>query len=164
MEDVARSRGLRGLEEGGDDGGGRGTVYGRLRPAGDGDGDGDGDGGAVSGNGDRGGSGGGGGGGGGPATTRWSADFDLLVGADGRDSLVRREALLASREETDDADGADAAAVAAPQRRGYHVYRGVCCGSAGDEEGEWGLDSFQTWGPGLRFASVPLAGDERVSA
>lgn len=56
------------------------------------------------------------------------------------------------------------------------MYRGVCTESAakeafagaGDvgEAGEgwvpWGTDSFQTWGPGLRFASVPLAGEERV--
>ncbi|CAN0492570.1 unnamed protein product [Laminaria digitata] len=69
------------------------------------------------------------------------------------------------------------------ERRGYVVYRGVCTansvavatageGGGGVRKregggsrllGELGLDSFQTWGPGLRFASVPLAGEERVS-
>ena len=78
--------------------------------------------------------------------------------------MMRRKALLGSLGA--DAAAADtvaavaAAAAADPQRRGYHVYRGVC--SAGDGEG-WGLESFQTWGPGLRFAPVPLAGRERVS-
>lgn len=98
----------------------------------------------------------------------WTAGFDLLVGADGPDSFVRNEAMLRWL-------GAEAAGEAAPRRRGYVVYRGVCGGSessaaaeagGGGEErrGEegWGLESFQTWGPGLRFASVPLAGDERV--
>lgn len=69
-----------------------------------------------------------------------------------------------------------------PERRGYVVYRGVCTeggavagaalggvgsGAAGNQgesswHDEWGLESFQTWGSGLRFASVPLAGPERV--
>lgn len=72
--------------------------------------------------------------------------------------------------------------LASPQRRGYTVFRGVVCSSEdpssadgpasavdrdgqdgeGDDGAEWGLQSFQTWGPGLRFASVPLAGNERV--
>eukprot|EP00752_Nemacystus_decipiens_P002018 g1936.t1 len=102
------------------------------------------------------------------ATLRWTAEFELLVGADGPDSFVRNEAMIASL-------GARAAAEAAPQRRGYAVYRGVCrhgggrsdadveAGGGEDrKEGGWGLESFQTWGPGLRFASVPLAGDERM--
>lgn len=106
------------------------------------------------------------------STSRWAARFDLLVGADGPQSFVRNEAMLASL-------GAEAAGAAAPGRRGYVVYRGVCSsrrrssavaaaaaaaggqGEGGGQEG-WGLESFQTWGPGLRFASVPLAGDERV--
>lgn len=74
--------------------------------------------------------------------------------------------------------------LASPKRRGYTVYRGVVSkgggssssgakdadadadiagqGEGGGDEMGWGLESFQTWGPGLRFASVPLAGDERV--
>lgn len=122
---------------------GRGTASGRLW------GDGDGNGGDSP-----------------TSTPRWREGFDLLVGADGPDSFVRNETMSASL-------GAEAAGAAAPQRRGYVVYRGVCSSGsggsaasgaveAGGEEGGWGLDSFQTWGPGLRFASVPLAGDERV--
>lgn len=105
------------------------------------------------------------------AASRWAAEFDLVVGADGPNSFVREEAMLASLG----AAATAAMVAAAPQRRGYVVYRGVCRGDkrsaaaveapgggeGGGQEG-WGLDSFQTWGPGLRFASVPLAGDERV--
>lgn len=110
------------------------------------------------------------------ATPRWKAEFDLLVGADGPNSFVRNDAMLVplGAEAATVAAAAAAAAVTTPQRRGYVVYRGVCsrrsaaaaaATAAGGEEGgreDWGLESFQTWGPGLRFASVPLAGDERV--
>lgn len=84
---------------------------------------------------------------------------------------------------------AAAAAAAAPgrevdgeggvlERRGYVVYRGVCAAvlastssaavdvaaaEGSERERDWCLESFQTWGSGLRFASVPLAGDKRVS-
>lgn len=107
--------------------------------------------------------------------------FDLIVGADGADSFVRRETLGCGGREKN--------SVTMPERRGYVVYRGVCSLSAATEEApehgfaarasgggggdevqlggrrsreHWGLESFQTWGPGLRFASVPLARDERV--
>ncbi|CAM9843114.1 unnamed protein product [Ectocarpus sp. 6 AP-2014] len=119
----------------------------------------------------------------------WEADFDLLVGADGPQSFVRDRVVSAAEAGATDgrrgdagrsvastgAAGGSEAAVAGPRRRGYTVYRGVCSSSSSsssrplpegapwiDEEGGWGLASFQTWGPGLRFASVPLAGDERM--
>ena len=83
-----------------------------------------------------------------------------MVGADGADSFVRRVTVGGGGDDGD----------ATPERRGYVVYRGVCAGSAvgcegreGGAQEQWGSESFQTWGPGLRFASVPLAGDERVS-
>ncbi|CAM9354549.1 unnamed protein product [Ectocarpus sp. 13 AM-2016] len=118
----------------------------------------------------------------------WEADFDLLVGADGPQSFVRNRVVLAAEAGatggrrggagrsvagTGAVAGSEAAA-AGPRRRGYTVYRGVCSSSGSssrrspegapriNEEGGWGLASFQTWGPGLRFASVPLAGDERM--
>ncbi|CAM9951535.1 unnamed protein product [Ectocarpus sp. 12 AP-2014] len=117
----------------------------------------------------------------------WEADFDLLVGADGPQSFVRDRVVLAAEAGATGGRRGDAgcsvagtgavagseAAAAGPRRRGYTVYRGVCSSSSSsrrssegapriDEEGGWGLASFQTWGPGLRFASVPLAGDERM--
>ncbi|CAN0143679.1 unnamed protein product [Ectocarpus fasciculatus] len=119
----------------------------------------------------------------------WEAGFDLLVGADGPQSFVRDRVMLAAEAGATSGGRGDAghdvvaatgavggseAAAAAPRRRGYAVYRGVCsssnsssrCSPEGapriDEEEGWGLASFQTWGPGLRFASVPLAGDERM--
>ncbi|CAM9655686.1 unnamed protein product, partial [Ectocarpus sp. 8 AP-2014] len=116
----------------------------------------------------------------------WEADFDLLVGADGPQSFVRDRVVLAAEAgatggrrgdagrsvASTGAVGGSEAAAAGPRRRGYTVYRGVCSSSSSrrspegasriDEKGGWGLASFQTWGPGLRFASVPLAGDERT--
>ncbi|CAM9440378.1 unnamed protein product [Ascophyllum nodosum] len=90
---------------------------------------------------------------------RWTGAFDLVVGADGADSFVRRVTVGGGGDDGD----------ATPERRGYVVYRGVCAGSAvgcegreGGAQEQWGSESFQTWGPGLRFASVPLAGDERM--
>lgn len=108
------------------------------------------------------------------ASERFLTSPDLLVGADGTQSLVRRFLL------SGDASRAEA------KRRGYVVYRGVCNAGlevseherrenmakergnggmptgGGGGGGGWGLESFQTWGPGLRFASVPLARKERV--
>lgn len=89
---------------------------------------------------------------GGEASPARTGDFDLLVGADGLDSPIRRQAL------------GETAGEAEPVRRGYVVYRGVCAAEGGAAGAGWDLESFQTWGAGKRFASVPLAGAERVSA
>ncbi|CAM9208315.1 unnamed protein product [Ectocarpus sp. 4 AP-2014] len=159
VEDINWGRGARN-DDAGVAGKSRGTVSGRFCAAGAGDGG-------------------------------WEADFDLLVGADGRQSFVRDRVVLAPEAGATDGRRGDAgrsvastgavgrseAAAAGPRRRGYTVYRGVCSSSSSsssssrrspegasrmDEEGGWGLASFQTWGPGLRFASVPLAGDARM--
>ncbi|CAN0252428.1 unnamed protein product, partial [Hapterophycus canaliculatus] len=140
--------------------------------------------------------------------SRWTAEFDLMVGADGSESAVRdRVASMGEKGDgaapSDKRDGRElsgpakttgaseeidaAIELASPKRRGYTVYRGVVCssgspssaaagagpandtaadlagqGDGGHDEAGWGLASFQTWGPGLRFASVPLAGSERM--
>lgn len=85
---------------------------------------------------------------------------DLLVGADGLSSRVRR-LLLASSSAHDGAladSGSTATGAGAPESRGYVVYRGITQSLAPSQcLPEGGSASFQTWGLGSRFAAVPLA-------
>lgn len=67
-------------------------------------------------------------------------DIHLLVGADGKHSRVRM--LLHPESKSDNL-----------RYRGYEVWRGVLPAGALHDD----TPAFQTWGPGLRFALVPLA-------
>lgn len=85
--------------------------------------------------------------------------FDLLVGADGRHSAVRRQLAVeaSARQLMQLTTGKRRLASGeitpyALQNMGYVVFRGLACGHCGDG------GSFQTWGgDGRRFAAVPMS-------